>query len=432
MDGRIRIAEWVFEPQLHQLRRDGVEINLEPKQAAVLEALARRAGEAVTREELLSRVWGEIHVTEEVLTNAIYQLRKVLGDQARRPRYIQTISRRGYRLIARVEPAGSSALPPREQTRRSRPVVAAVVAALLVAFPLAFAVLDSGREGRVAAVLREEARSELSAATEGSAMRAADLYDRALAIDPADAAALAGRSLARLALVSDGAMSRAIGHPLAERDAQRALELDPTLADAFVALGSLRTTQWEWEAAEEYFLRAIEIDPQAAETHAVLAELLLLTGRREEARSRIASALRLAPDSPRVLLSAGLIHTMLRDPEAASAAYRALLRRDPGHAHARAQLDKLAAGPARDSFPGRDDLLRSIDALLRKGRIRPAIVAGMFAEAGEEERALEWLERARAEKDLSLLLVRLDDRWTRLHADPRFRAILADVGPRAR
>lgn len=127
-----------------------------------------------------------------------------------------------------------------------------------------------------------------------------------------------------------------------------------------------------------------------------------------------------------MLLSAGFVYTMLRDADSASEVYRAVLALDPGDVEARKQLEKLES---REQFPGDSEMtISKIDQLLKKRPLRPAIVAGMFAEAGEDEKAIEWLSHAREEKDLSLLLVRLDDRWTRLHSDDRFRAILNDVG----
>ena len=68
----------------------------------VLVCLAGRPGEVIAKDELISTVWPETFVSEDVLTRSISQLRKVFGDDVREPRYIETISRRGYRLVAPV------------------------------------------------------------------------------------------------------------------------------------------------------------------------------------------------------------------------------------------------------------------------------------------------------------------------------------------
>ncbi len=73
--------------------------HLSPKAMAVLTVLCDAQGAVVTRDDLLASVWPDVHVGEEVLTQAIAELRRALGDKARTPRYIETIAKSGYRLI---------------------------------------------------------------------------------------------------------------------------------------------------------------------------------------------------------------------------------------------------------------------------------------------------------------------------------------------
>src|SRR5215831_19893153 len=87
-----------------QLWRDGREVKLTPRAAAVLEALAERAGEVVSKQDLFDRVWNGIAVTDDALTSCIQELRGALGDDARRPRVIETRHRRGYRLMIPTTP----------------------------------------------------------------------------------------------------------------------------------------------------------------------------------------------------------------------------------------------------------------------------------------------------------------------------------------
>src|ERR1700761_3243575 len=77
-------------------------ILLTPKAFAVLEFLIERAGRLVTQDELLDRVWPDIHIQPEVLKSHIAKIRRVLGDDPKRPRFIETAQRRGYRFIAPV------------------------------------------------------------------------------------------------------------------------------------------------------------------------------------------------------------------------------------------------------------------------------------------------------------------------------------------
>ena len=92
-------ASFRFDPRTGQLWRDGSEVKLAPRAAAVLHLLAERAEELVTKKELLERVWGGMAVGNDALTSCIQELRGLLGDNARHPHYIETRHRRGYRLM---------------------------------------------------------------------------------------------------------------------------------------------------------------------------------------------------------------------------------------------------------------------------------------------------------------------------------------------
>ena len=78
----------------------GQPVALAPKPFAVLCALARAPRMLVTKNALLDAVWGHRFVTESVLKSAISEVRAALGDDPKQPRYIETVSRRGYRFIA--------------------------------------------------------------------------------------------------------------------------------------------------------------------------------------------------------------------------------------------------------------------------------------------------------------------------------------------
>jgi TolB-like protein/DNA-binding winged helix-turn-helix (wHTH) protein len=103
-----RVGTWLVRPSLNTISTNGTAVRLEPKVMEVLVCLAHHPGEALTKEELLEEVWHETFVTEDVLKHSISELRRVLEDDARDPHVIQTISKRGYRLIAPVEPVNGS------------------------------------------------------------------------------------------------------------------------------------------------------------------------------------------------------------------------------------------------------------------------------------------------------------------------------------
>ncbi|HVS13539.1 MAG TPA: winged helix-turn-helix domain-containing protein [Thermoanaerobaculia bacterium] len=90
-------------PELNRLDRADGPHSVEPKVMDVLLCLAERPGEVLTREQILDRVWADTAVTDDVLTRSVGELRRLLGDDPKRPRVIETIRKRGYRLIAPLE-----------------------------------------------------------------------------------------------------------------------------------------------------------------------------------------------------------------------------------------------------------------------------------------------------------------------------------------
>ena len=90
------------EPSLNSVTGPAGTIRLEPKVMQVLVLLAAHAGQVVAKERLIQTVWPDAFVTDDVLTRAISELRRVFGDDAKESRFIQTIPKSGYRLIARV------------------------------------------------------------------------------------------------------------------------------------------------------------------------------------------------------------------------------------------------------------------------------------------------------------------------------------------
>lgn len=98
-----RIGEIEIDVKRRALRRGGVAIELTPKSFAVLAYLVRNPGRLVPRKELLRQVWPSVLVGRGSLTQAVWEVRRALGDHTDRPRFIQTEYRRGYRFVASAE-----------------------------------------------------------------------------------------------------------------------------------------------------------------------------------------------------------------------------------------------------------------------------------------------------------------------------------------
>ncbi len=103
----IRVDGWLVQPMLNALTRNEVSVRLRPQLMDLLVCLASRPGKVVLKDEILAVVWDGRWIAESGLSRCIAELRAALGDDARRPRIIETITKRGYRLIAHVEPVSS-------------------------------------------------------------------------------------------------------------------------------------------------------------------------------------------------------------------------------------------------------------------------------------------------------------------------------------
>jgi DNA-binding winged helix-turn-helix (wHTH) protein/TolB-like protein/Tfp pilus assembly protein PilF len=100
-----RLGEWLVRPTLNHLSRGGTVVHVRPKVMDVLVYLAAHGGEVVSKDEVIRAVWAKQFLADSALSRAVCELREVLGDEPRSSTYIQTISKRGYRLVAPVVPA---------------------------------------------------------------------------------------------------------------------------------------------------------------------------------------------------------------------------------------------------------------------------------------------------------------------------------------
>jgi len=113
-----RLGEWLVDPSLGRIFRGDVMVHLELRVIDVLVRLAEHATNLVTRQQLMDEVWGRVDISDNTLTRAIADLRSALGDDAKRPAYIETIHRRGYRLLQTPRPL--AAQPQRSRSARDR------------------------------------------------------------------------------------------------------------------------------------------------------------------------------------------------------------------------------------------------------------------------------------------------------------------------
>jgi DNA-binding winged helix-turn-helix (wHTH) protein len=105
--GRFRFASFELDPGDRRLTCDGAPVELSARYLDALLLLANEQGRLVTKDRFHEEVWRGIPVTDEALTQCITTLRRRLGDEASRPRFIETVPKHGYRFIAPVEWVGA-------------------------------------------------------------------------------------------------------------------------------------------------------------------------------------------------------------------------------------------------------------------------------------------------------------------------------------
>ena len=174
---RVLFGPFEINVRAGELRREGAVIPIQDLPFRLLTALLERPGEVITRAELTERLWGSDTFVDAAagLNTAVAKLRDALGDNAEQPLYIETVPKRGYRFVARVEAAPCDETAPLSKaetpTRRSRGVVwtvAAIVAVAIVVFA-AYQLRADRPQTRVAVVLfdNETGRPEVSRLSQG-------------------------------------------------------------------------------------------------------------------------------------------------------------------------------------------------------------------------------------------------------------------------
>lgn len=108
MDG-FQLGAWWVDPASGEISKPGYRRHLQPRQMNLLAHLAAHPGRMLTKEELLRALWHGAAVEEIALPRCVSEVRRALGDDARAPSYIETIPKRGYRLVATRGEAGDGA-----------------------------------------------------------------------------------------------------------------------------------------------------------------------------------------------------------------------------------------------------------------------------------------------------------------------------------
>ena len=293
-----QVGAWRVWPRAGRLTQAGTERALEPKVMDVLMLLAARPGEVVTHEEMLAALWPDTIVGDDTLARSVSKLRRALDDDVKTPAYVETIPKRGYRLIAEVRRAPA----PQPVARRWRSWAGAAAIAVAMIAVLVWTNAERQTDIRIA-----RATDHYYQYTRADNETAIALYEQVLATEPDDADALAGiaAALVQRALrwpnpPGGEEFSRtSLGEALASGRTQaaqsqawlvrarslssRAIEQNPRSAFVYQARGLALAASGDFEPAEDAYRRALEIDPDAWGALINLGELSDLRGAPQEA-----------------------------------------------------------------------------------------------------------------------------------------------------
>ncbi len=293
--------------------------------------------------------------------------------------------------------------------------------------------------------------------------KAVDFFTQAVVHDPNYARAYVGLADCYLLLREFATMPAAEAYPRALAAAKKAVELDPSSAEAYASL-AFSTFYWSWDAAgaEREFRRSIELNPDYAPAHQWFANVLDTEGRLPEALQEINRAEQLDPASNAILADKALTLVNLGRVDEGVALLKQLEVSQPAFfsthqylsyvdyskgdyqnyvaesltaatlSHSEQQLAVARAAEQGFKTGGKHGMLVSTleaqEKLFHQGQMSPFLVAITFVRLGQNEEAMRYLQAALQQHDSNLLVLRGVPDFKPLYSDPRFQKLLAQTG----
>lgn len=285
-------------------------------------------------------------------------------------------------------------------------------------------------------------------------------FQQAIDMDPNYALAYVGLASAYRALSLSTDKPSTEVFPKAKAAAQKAIEIDETLAEGHAVLGfTIFWYDWDWNAAEDQYKRALQLNPNSADSHWAYAHLLSNTGRHTEALAEIKRARELDPLSIIINGSEGLYLLQAGEIDEALATFQKTLELDPnfwfahvfassayiekgmyseGIAEAR-KAQELSASSQPTAFlacalakSGKQaeawGLLEELLKLSTERYVPPYHIALVYNALGAREQTLVFLERGYSERDPKMVFLKVEPKWNNLRSDPRFQDLMRRVG----
>jgi serine/threonine-protein kinase len=293
--------------------------------------------------------------------------------------------------------------------------------------------------------------------TPGDLSSAREQLERTIALDPGFAPAYAQLAIIYNNLAFLGETPPPVAFDRAKTAAREALALDDGLADAHVQLAfALATQDWDWAAADREYQRAIELNPNLFEAHMLYGFHLALLGRHDEARAAAQRARELDPVQPATIANQAMVAFLGRRYDDAIAWAREVIDLEPNfilaydhlaqaHEQQGEYAEAIAAvqrareifdGDARRSAilgriyarAGRTEEARAVldDLLAREGRgyVPPIALSWVYLGLGEKARALDWLEATFRAREGDVVMINTNPVYDPLRSEPRFQGLL--------
>ena len=300
--------------------------------------------------------------------------------------------------------------------------------------------------------------------SDGSYEKAITDFDTALRFDPLYAPAYSGIADAYIDLAMLDLKPPADAFPKAKAAVSKALAIDPNLAEAHTALGTLSWGfDWEWGVAEAEFKKALELNPASVLPHQRYSLYLVTKGRFEEAIREGTKAVELDPVSINAITTLGYVYTLAHRYEEAITTFKKSveLEQEVGtithaemawayafkgdHVTAVAEYQRISKVPnameeqvvvggmgfvegVAGKIPEANQTLSRLRALAESHYIDPYMIAAVYAGLENKNQAFDWLNKGIDERSSSMVYLKVDPFFDTLHADPRFADLLRRIG----
>lgn len=497
-----------LDPTEHLLLCAGNPVQLPSKVFRVLLVLVRNAGHLVEKSSLIAEVWGDTFVEESNLSVTISMLRKVLRDDRGEKRFIETITKQGYRFLPEVRtispsedeineefavehfavplPVPSPAWkPPAKRIPVGYLGLSSVLIGLTLISGIVFAFhptapkreksdaklgaltvvpnLHDMPHAKLATHIPEahelymEGRYFWNKRTEKGFRRSIECFQRAVLKDPSYADAYAGLADSYTLLASYGVEPSQLAYPHAKASAERALQLDDSLAEAHTSLGMVALYyEWDWRQADREFNRAIALNPNYPLAHLWDALYFSAMGENPQALQQAMLAQKLDPLSVMVNVELGRVYYWNRQYDKAVSNFRYAIELDPYFARAHTRLGMALAaqndyagavyefeqaGKLSSPDPYLDGLIGYAEALGGNRKLATKMLADLtdrsrheyvpsFSMAllclglGDRDAAMGWVEKAYDDRSAFMVYAKVDPLLDTLRADQRFVALM--------